>query len=241
MGEEVGGAPEEGRPDPLLVAKRVVGQRVEVVAELGERGAFRGDVAVVEAVVRRPELLDELERDGHLLAGRRHRVGVRVEPGPVERPDPEHVAAVPRERVPEADADPEVVGHPRAEDEPVGFVDLEGEWVGRVEPAERDRARHVGEEVVGHVRPPAAIALIGFCMRVAQKPPTGQRRGRSRSAGSSLPALHSAPERVGRTALTSGTPAGGSWAEADARGGGRFHGRVPAPHRDARDRRSRHL
>ena len=158
VGEQVGGAPEELGAGPLLVAERVVGQGVEVVAELGERGALGRDVAVVEAVVRDAELLDELERDGHLLAGGRHRVGVRVEPGPVERPDPEHVATVPRERVPQAHADPEVVLHPLAEDQPVRLVDLEREGVGRVEAAERDRARHLGEEVVAHVRPSVRVA-----------------------------------------------------------------------------------
>ena len=73
--------------------------------------------------------------------------------GPVERPDAEHVAAVPGERVPEADADPEVVLHPLAEDDAVRLVDLERERIGRVEAAERDRARHLREEVVAHVRP----------------------------------------------------------------------------------------
>ena len=74
------------------------------------------------------------------VAGRVHRVGVRGEPRPVERPDAEHVHAGPRERVPEADAGPEVVLHPLAEDQPVGLVDLEREGIGRVEAAERGSA-----------------------------------------------------------------------------------------------------
>ena len=40
-----------------------------------------------------------------------------IEPRPIERPDAEHVAAVPGERVPQADPDPEVVRHPLAEDD----------------------------------------------------------------------------------------------------------------------------
>ena len=121
--EQVGRAPEQLRAGSLLVPERVVGERVEVVPEFGERGTLGRDVAVVEAVERDAELLDELERDGHLLAGGRHRVGRRIEPRPVERPDAEHVPAVPGERVPQADADAEVVLHPLAEDEPVGLVD----------------------------------------------------------------------------------------------------------------------
>ena len=56
MGEQVGRAPQELRAGLLLVAKRVVGQRVQVVAELGERAALWGDVSIVEAVVRHAEL-----------------------------------------------------------------------------------------------------------------------------------------------------------------------------------------
>jgi drug/metabolite transporter (DMT)-like permease len=41
--------------------------------------------------------------------------------------------------------------HPPADDEPIRLVDLEREGVGRFETAERDRARHLGEEVVAHV------------------------------------------------------------------------------------------
>ena len=40
VGEQVGRAPQERGARPLLVAERVVGQRVEVVAELGERRAL---------------------------------------------------------------------------------------------------------------------------------------------------------------------------------------------------------
>jgi hypothetical protein len=97
MGEQVGGAPEESGPGSLLVSERVLGEGVEVVAELGERIALRRDVSVVEAEIRHAELLDELERHRHLPASGRHRLGGRVEPRPVERPDTEHVAAVPGE------------------------------------------------------------------------------------------------------------------------------------------------
>ena len=53
-------------------------------------------------------------------ARRVHRVEAGCEPRPVERPDAEHVRARPVERVPEADADPEVVLHALAEHQPVG-------------------------------------------------------------------------------------------------------------------------
>ena len=135
------------------MAEGVARQGVEVVRELANEPRPRGDVPIVEAVVGNAELLDELERDGHLLAGGRHRLSGGIEPGAVERPDPEHVATVPRERVPQAHADPEVVLHPLAEDEAIRLVDLEGQWVASVEPAERDPARHLVKKSPPTVRP----------------------------------------------------------------------------------------
>ena len=88
VGEQVGRAPQERRARPGLVAEGVVGQRVEVVAELGERRALGRDVAVVEAVVGRAQLLDELERDRHLLAGGLHRVAGRSSQGRSSVPIP---------------------------------------------------------------------------------------------------------------------------------------------------------
>ena len=152
VGEQVGGPPQEPHARPLLVAGGVVGQRVEVGAERREALALWGDVAIVEAVVRRAELLEELERDGHLRPRRRHLVVGRGEPRPVERPDAEHVDARPRERMPEAHAGPQVVLHPRAQDQPVRLVDLERQGVVGVEAAERDRPRHLGEERLAHAR-----------------------------------------------------------------------------------------
>ncbi len=148
--EEVRGPPEEGDTGPLLVAERVVHQRVQVGPELREAVALGRDVAVVEAVVGDAELLDELERDRHLLTRRVHRVGIRVEPRTVERPDPEHVPPVPGEGMPEADADPEVLLHPLPEHDAVRVVDLVRQRVGRPQPAEGDRSRHLGEEVATH-------------------------------------------------------------------------------------------
>ena len=150
MGEQVRGAPQQPDAGPFLVARGIVGQRVQVRAEVGEARPLRRDVAVVEAVARHAELGEELEGHRHLLPGRVHRVARPVEPRPIERPDPEHVRAGPRERVPEADARPEVVLHPGAEDEPIAIVDLERERLGRVESLEADRSGHLGEERVSH-------------------------------------------------------------------------------------------
>ena len=87
VGEQVGGAPQQPDAGPLLVAERVVDEGVEVGPERREGRALGRDVAVVEAVVRRAELREELERDGHLRAraapSRRRRA--RATGGPASR------------------------------------------------------------------------------------------------------------------------------------------------------------
>jgi hypothetical protein len=45
-----------------------------------------------------------------------------------------------------ADRDPEVVRHPLAQDQPVGLIDLERQWIVGIEPGERDRAGYVRKE-----------------------------------------------------------------------------------------------
>ena len=152
VGEQVGGPPEQADAGPLLVAGGIVRQRVEVRTERREARAFRGDVPIVEAVVRDAELREELERDGHLRPRRRHLVALAVEPGPVHRARPEHVDTRPGERMPEAHARPQVVLHPRAEHEPIRLVHLERERIGRVEATEGDRPSHVRKEVIHHAR-----------------------------------------------------------------------------------------
>ncbi len=152
MGEQVGGPPEQADAGPFLVAGGIVGQRIEVRTERREARAFRGDVPIVEAVVRDAELREELERDGHLRSRRRHLVAMPVEPRPVHRARPEHVDTRPGERMPEAHARPQVVLHPRAEHEPIRLVHLERERIGRVEATEGDRPSHVRKEVINHAR-----------------------------------------------------------------------------------------
>ena len=151
VGEQVRGAPQQADAGPLLVAQGIVDEGVEVVPELGEAVALGRDVTIVEAVVRDAELREELEGGGHLRAGAGHLVG-GGDPRPVQRADAEHVAAIPGERVPEADPGPEMILHPLAQDHPVGLVDLEREGVRRVWASVPDRTRHLGEERLAHTR-----------------------------------------------------------------------------------------
>ena len=149
VAEQVRRAPQELHPRALLVGSGLVHERQEVGARLGECRAVRSDVTVVEAVVGDPELREELEGGGEALPRGGHRVG-SGEPWPVECTDPEHVLAVVREAVPEADADPEVVLHALPEDEAVRLVHLERKRVGRTESPERDPALDTREEITVH-------------------------------------------------------------------------------------------
>ena len=149
MAEEVGGAPEQAHTRAFLVRRGLVDDGLEVRARLGEGPALRRHVAVVEAVVRDAQLLEELEGGGQPGARAGHRVG-GPDPGPVEGAQAEHVGACPGERVPQADADPEVLLHALAEHEPVRLVDLVAERVARAEPAESDRSLDSGEERLTH-------------------------------------------------------------------------------------------
>src|SRR6185436_13296037 len=93
----------------------------------------------------------------------------RIEPRPVQRPDPEHVPAVPRERVPQADTDPEVLLHSLAEDQPIRLVDLEGEGVGRVKAPEPDRLMDFGEEAIDHRQDLPSLPLGPITRRPAAR------------------------------------------------------------------------
>ena len=139
VGEQVGGAPQEPQSGALLVPQRVVGERVQVGAELAEGGAFGSHIHVMEAVVGHAQLVEELEGNGHLQARGVHRVHRWVEPRAVQGPDAEHVATIPGERVPQAHADAQLVLHALAQDQAIGVVHLEGQRVVRAEARERIR------------------------------------------------------------------------------------------------------
>ncbi len=150
MAEQVGRAPQELQPGPLHVSGDRVDDRVKVGLGLGERAALGRYVPVVEAEERHAKLGQELERGRQAIAGRLHRLEPGVEPGPVERAQSEDIGSGPAERMPQAHADPEVIGHPLAEDQPIRLIDLEGEGVVRIEAAERNWAGDIGKEASVH-------------------------------------------------------------------------------------------
>ena len=128
--EQVGGAPQ--RPDAGLglLALEAIDGFGEVTGVLAQRRRRGHDVDVVEAVERQPQPGEEVERRVHLgeggVAG--HRAG---QPRAAERAGPEHVGAVPAERVPVADRRAQPVLHAAAEHDPVLVVVAIRQRVGR--------------------------------------------------------------------------------------------------------------
>ena len=104
----------------------------------------------MEAVEGHAELGEELERGVHLLLGGGHRVGVGAKvgmPWAIERAGTEDVEPVPRERVPVADGEAEVVLHPSPRNDPIGVVPAECQRVVAVGTLEGDPVGDVGEEL----------------------------------------------------------------------------------------------
>ena len=142
--EQVRRAPQQLHTGAFLVLGGGVDHLVEQGHGLLERRALGRDVAVVEAVERHAELREELERGVHLLARRGDRVGARGErrmPRSIERAGPEDVEPVPREAVPVADREPQVILHPAARHDAVGVVPPKRQRVVAVRPLEGDRRR----------------------------------------------------------------------------------------------------
>ena len=109
---------------------------LEIGLRLGERPAFGGDVAVVEAEARNAELGDELERRVELRLGGGERVLARRKPGAVKCAQAEDIRPRPVEGVPEADADPKLILHSLAQHYPVRVIDLERQRIRRTKPTE---------------------------------------------------------------------------------------------------------
>ncbi len=102
-----------------------------------ERGPFGGDVAVVEAVERRAELLEELEGDADAADGVFDRIVLRL-PRPEHGARPEGIAARAPHRVPIGHAEAQVVLHRLAFDQFVLVVVAEGQRVVRFGAFEAD-------------------------------------------------------------------------------------------------------
>ena len=146
VGEQVGRAPQQPHAGPVHVVGGLLCHHVEQFGRLAEPVHLGGDVGVVEAEERHSELLEELERDGHLLAGGARGVGSGVEPRAVERRGAEDVLSRPTEAVPVADREAEVLAHRLAGDHAIGVVEPEGERVVAVRALEGDGPVDLGEE-----------------------------------------------------------------------------------------------
>ena len=128
MGEEAGGAPEELFPGGLLLGFEGIDDLLEVLVRLGEGRAFRGDVAVVEAVVVDGGFFEELEEHRHAVERVGEGLGAIV-PGHQGGGRAEGIGEAVAHDVPVGGGEAEVLGHGLVTDLFSGVVMAEGEGV----------------------------------------------------------------------------------------------------------------
>ncbi len=128
VGEEAGGAPEQFDAGVVLQFFEFLDHLVEVAVAFREGAAFRGDVAVVEGVVRGAEFFAELEHDAGAFDGHGNGIGA-VFPGAVPGAGAEHVGAHTPHGVPVDHREAQVVFHGFALDDLVGVIVFERERV----------------------------------------------------------------------------------------------------------------
>ena len=100
MRKQIGRAPQQFDAGALLFLLQHLDDGVEILVGLGEVCAFRRDVAVVEGVEGRAELLDELEGDARAVLGVLDRSWSRRPTGRMAVPTPNGIAAGAAEGVP---------------------------------------------------------------------------------------------------------------------------------------------
>ena len=138
VAEQVGRAPEQLDAAFLHGAAHVFADGQQVLLRLGERLAFGGHIAVVEAVVGHGELLEELEGCRQFRPSGRHRIARAVGPGAIPGADAEDIRALRVERVPVADGEAQVLGHGLAQHGRIGIVVAERQRIGGVRAAVGD-------------------------------------------------------------------------------------------------------
>ena len=126
--EHVGGAPEQFDAAAFLFFLEDVGDGVEDLVGVPQRGAFGGHVAVVERVVGGLQFFEQFERHAGTILGILDAVGAVV-PGADGGAGAERIGAGAAEGVPVDDREPQVVPHRFAFDHLLGVVPAEGERI----------------------------------------------------------------------------------------------------------------
>ncbi len=110
MGKAVGGAPQQLHAALLLFFRQHIDHLREVIQVLFQRSAFRGDVHIVEAVIRHIQLMEELKGDVR-FALRQLQCIARLLPWAVERTYAKHIGPAPAEGMPVAGGETQVIFH----------------------------------------------------------------------------------------------------------------------------------
>ena len=128
MAEEIGRAPEQFHAGGRLLFLGMANDGLKAFFGLGERGRLVNQVGVVETIIRRAELGDELEGRVHLVAGALHGIG-GGEPrlGPCRRA--ERIGTIRAEAVPVGDREAQQPAQRTACDDALRVVITKGERV----------------------------------------------------------------------------------------------------------------
>ena len=148
MRKAVGRAPKQLDAGALLLFLQDFYNRIEVLVGLAQVPSFGRDVAIVEAIKRRAELPDELERNPDAALGVAN--GVRtVIPRADSGADAKRIAQRIAKRVPVAHSETQVIAQWFAVEFLGGMVVLERQWVSRLWPLVFD-SRNIGESLCRH-------------------------------------------------------------------------------------------
>ena len=120
IAEQIGRPPEQLDAGPLHLFLDDLDYGVEVLVALGQRGAFGGDVAIVEAEERGRQFLHELEGHADPFLGHRHIVAATL-PGPEHGAGAKRVGTTAAHGVPVSDTEAEMIFHGLAGHD-LGFV-----------------------------------------------------------------------------------------------------------------------
>ncbi len=130
MDEEAGGAPEKLLASAFLLFFQHIHNGIERLVGFGERGAFRGDVAVMEAVIVETDFFHEVEEHAGAVLGVGD--GVRaIVPRVGGGACAEGIRAGSAHRMPVGATEAEPLGHGLAGDDFGGVIVFESERVFR--------------------------------------------------------------------------------------------------------------
>ena len=137
MGEQIGRAPQQLDAAAFLLRLQNFGDGVEILVGFGQGFAFGGHIAVVPAIIRGAEFLDEFKGDARPLLGVAHGIAAVI-PGALHGAHAKRVAAGATECVPVHHRKAQVVFHGFAGHDLAGIIVFERQGILRLGALEGD-------------------------------------------------------------------------------------------------------